>query len=299
VRSTLEYRQPAPPRPSLEPRRILCAFDLSAASRPALAAGLRLAGQLGAQARVLHVGRPVDTPSQTAALPAAIERACQDLRGGSPEVVVVPGDPVHGILEQAGAWPADLIVMGTHGESSQPSWSLGSITNAVVRRAAAAVLAVPPDGDEAGTTAPPFRRVLAAFDFSGPGRRMLDRVAGILHSSEAEVTLLHVLEWFPAEGEGASPSFQVSECQLDLAEVTVARLSQALRDSALAALPYHAEVAAGIPHREILRVAAERRADLIALGLHHRRALDQWLPGSTVSHLLRESRCPILAVKLG
>ena len=180
--------------------------------------------------------------------------------------------------------------MGTHGESPPPSWSLGSITHAVIRRAPGSVLAVPPGGSEADLEVPPFRRALAAFDFSEPARRMLDRVAGLLHATEAEVTLLHVLEWLPAEGRETSPGFQISECQLDLAEVTASRLGRALQDSALAARPYQAEVAAGVPHREILRVAAQRRADLIALGLHSRRALDH---GFGLDHLASASRIPL------
>ena len=175
MRSILEFRDPARLAAGCELRRILCAFDLSAASRPALAAGLRLARQLDVPARVLHVARPASTPCETAALPAAIHRACPDLREGLLEVLVTSGDPVRGILDQAAAWPADLIVMGTHGESPPPSWSLGSITDAVIRRAPGSVLAVPPGGSEADLEVPPFRRALAAFDFSEPARRMLDR----------------------------------------------------------------------------------------------------------------------------
>jgi nucleotide-binding universal stress UspA family protein len=312
VRSTLESRQPgAHLRPRVDLRRILCAFDLSAASHRGLAFGVMLARQFGAEARVVHVVRPTAGPSERVRTAAAIERACQRLRDeaapvspfpGRPESVEVllrEGDPVRAIVEHAAEWPADLLVMGTHGESPRQSWGLGSTTDAVVRRSAVPVLAVPPPppGEAA---APPhaFQRVLAAFDFSDPGRQMLEQVAGIIDAAQADVTLLHVLEWFPSEGAGAWESFRVPECQLDLAEVTADRLGRALRASALAGLPYRAEVAAGIPYREILRVAAERQADLIALGLHSRRAIDQWLPGSTISHLLRESRCPVLAVKL-
>ena len=54
-------------------------------------------------------------------------------------------------------------------------------------------------------------------------------------------------------------------------------------------------VAAGKPYREILRVAAEQRSDLIVVGAHGGRL---GLPafGSTTNHVVREATCPVLTV---
>jgi nucleotide-binding universal stress UspA family protein len=55
-------------------------------------------------------------------------------------------------------------------------------------------------------------------------------------------------------------------------------------------------VTRGKPHREILRVATERQADLIVLGVHGRNAFDRAVFGSTTEQVVRRATCPVLAV---
>jgi nucleotide-binding universal stress UspA family protein len=297
MRSILDRRELGPEAARARPelRRILCTFDLSEASRQALGCALMLARRHGVQAQVMHVlPSAAGSPRAVAEATAALERACP----AATDRLVRVGDPVQTILDRAAEWRADLVVMGTHGQSRPRPWGLGSTTEAVVRRARSPVLAVPCRTLEASAGPAPFHRVLAAFDFSEPAQHMLDHVACLGNTSQLELTLLHVLEWFPDDAAGAAAAFSVPEYQLDLAQVTRERVLRAVQASALAGRPHRAEVAAGVPYREILRVAGEQRADLIALGQHGRRALDRWLPGSTISHLLRESPCPVLAVNL-
>jgi nucleotide-binding universal stress UspA family protein len=55
-------------------------------------------------------------------------------------------------------------------------------------------------------------------------------------------------------------------------------------------------VTRGTPYKEILRVATERQADLIVVGVHGRNVLDRMVFGSTTEHLVRRATCPVLAV---
>jgi nucleotide-binding universal stress UspA family protein len=52
----------------------------------------------------------------------------------------------------------------------------------------------------------------------------------------------------------------------------------------------------GRPWREILRVAEERRADLVVMGVRGRNPVDIVLFGSTTQHVVRGARCPVLVV---
>jgi len=56
-------------------------------------------------------------------------------------------------------------------------------------------------------------------------------------------------------------------------------------------------VTAGSPHREIIRVAAERQAELIVLGAFSHGVIDHMFFGSTTNHVVRRARCPVLTVK--
>jgi nucleotide-binding universal stress UspA family protein len=56
-------------------------------------------------------------------------------------------------------------------------------------------------------------------------------------------------------------------------------------------------LAEGKPWREILREAAERRSDLIVIGIHGRGAVDRLFFGSTTQHVVREATCPVLTLR--
>jgi nucleotide-binding universal stress UspA family protein len=57
------------------------------------------------------------------------------------------------------------------------------------------------------------------------------------------------------------------------------------------------EVVAGRAHREILRLAEARPADLIVLGAQGRGGLGLALFGSTTQQVVRGASCPVLTVR--
>jgi nucleotide-binding universal stress UspA family protein len=49
------------------------------------------------------------------------------------------GDPRHEIVDEAKRWPADLIVVGSHGYTGWKRWLLGSVAQSVVSHAPCSV----------------------------------------------------------------------------------------------------------------------------------------------------------------
>lgn len=51
------------------------------------------------------------------------------------------------------------------------------------------------------------------------------------------------------------------------------------------------------PADDVVRIARERDADMIVIGLHRRTRVGKFLLGSTAQDVLLEADCPVLAVK--
>ena len=59
----------------------------------------------------------------------------------------------------------------------------------------------------------------------------------------------------------------------------------------------HFEVTAGEPASEILAAARQAKASLIVMGARQHSVMADHAPWATLSAVIRESRCPVLAVQ--
>jgi nucleotide-binding universal stress UspA family protein len=125
---------------SLTVRRILFPTDFSHASREAGRTAVSMAQQFGAHLTILYVVPPVTDPSPSEGLGAL---AAELAPGMAVATEVAAGIPARKIVEHARRHGIDLIVMGTHGRTGLSRALLGSVAEAVVRRAPCRVLTVP------------------------------------------------------------------------------------------------------------------------------------------------------------
>lgn len=123
-------------------RDILFATDFSDASRLAGQTAAEMTRHFGARLHVLHVVPPVTDPTPA---PAALKAAAAELGAGlSPVTAVVSGRAASQIVNYARRHAIGLIVLGTHGRTGVSRALLGSVAEAVMRRAPCRVLTVPP-----------------------------------------------------------------------------------------------------------------------------------------------------------
>jgi nucleotide-binding universal stress UspA family protein len=134
-------------------RRVLVAVDLSTAAGRTLASGVALARALGARVRMLHVMEPLRYAHVVLRAPdgtALLERSRATLarlvaRFGIPEsdTIVRRGGATDTIVAEAGAWRADLIVVGSQGKGFVDRLLIGSTTESLLERLPASLLIVP------------------------------------------------------------------------------------------------------------------------------------------------------------
>jgi universal stress protein A len=140
-----------------------------------------------------------------------------------------------------------------------------------------------------------YRRVLLVVDLTDDSVTIGRRAQALAAALGAEVELLHVVEFVAVEpmGETLMPSVHVEE---ELLESARARLTALAAELGLAGCSCHIE--SGNVKTEIVRVARERRADLIVLGSRERHGLSI-LVNLTEDTVLHAAPCDVLAMRVG
>ena len=126
----------------------------------------------------------------------------------------------------------------------------------------------------------------------------------LAQEADARLTVLHVFELLPelppSSYEGAQPLPQhVTEWIAVTGQARREQLEAAVPESVRTHCTVETAMANGTPYREILRVAAEQRSDLIVIGIHGRSATDLLFFGSTAQHVVRQATCPVLTLRRG
>ena len=138
--------------------RVLVAVDPSYAALPTAHEAVALARLLGSPLRALHV---IDPPPAIAELAPDWSREIieRDIWPTIPLVeqgkVFREGVPFDVIVNEARAWRADIIVVGSHGKGWVDRLIIGSVTEDLLNNLPCAVLVVPVPAPRHGETVPP------------------------------------------------------------------------------------------------------------------------------------------------
>jgi len=136
-----------------------------------------------------------------------------------------------------------------------------------------------------------IKTILHPTDFSQRSQPALHMAVALARDYNARLVILYVLEpWMMAYGEGVAvppPENYLDEVKAQLHQIRPT-------DERIV---FEHRLIEGDPPAEILRTAAECRADLIVLGSHGRRGLARLLMGSVAEHVVRKATCPVLTVK--
>jgi nucleotide-binding universal stress UspA family protein len=288
---------------------IVCATDFSPQAEAAVTWAAALARRSGAAVDLVHVVRPyhedsrmlvfegalvdaANVESSSARLRVAAEAASRAL-GVSVRPRLLRGEPHLVILEHAREQEARLVVLGTCGLASVERWMLGSVAERTVRAADRPVVLVPRPQEPSPwrAEAPRAPRVLAGLsehDDAGV-RRFL---AELRREGACDVTYARL--YWPLI-EYARLGLPGPRDPIAKDPDVVANLEPALREQ-IAGLPGRGQIALDIrpawgdPTANLLVAAEEHGADLLVVGVEHRRGLGHALTKSIAERLALESR---------
>lgn len=200
-----------------------------------------------------------------------------------------------GILAEAEARDADLIVMTTHGRSGLGRWLYGSVAESVLARSPIPVLLVRAARD----VAPPLAaspRILVPLDGSFFAEAALPPAVELARALHATLVLLRVVLAGPVRQAGRATGREAvaepSDSSVAHAASYLAAQAEALRREGLTVVTAQR---LGSPAAAILEEAAT--AALIVMSTHGRTGLPRLLAGSVALTVLRQTVTPILLVR--
>ena len=254
---------------------VIAPIDLGPMSSRVLHHAAGFSRLLQADLRIMHVTADTSPDERDRVVEFCARVAPYEFNVDDAQVVIRPGKVSETICREAARDQASLIVVGSRGHGGVAKLLLGSSSEAVLRRASAPVLLVPPNDveivsldDRPQLTSGP---ILAAIDLSEASERQLmlaGRLAGI----------------------GCQPLVLMTVAPARLSDFKAAAM---LRDRAAAAgvtagatLVRRGDVAA-----EISRCALAEGAGLVVMGLRARGR-----PGTIASAVLKTNRAFVLAV---
>jgi nucleotide-binding universal stress UspA family protein len=137
-----------------------------------------------------------------------------------------------------------------------------------------------------------FRRILVGFDGSPQSRKALTTALTLAQRLKSEVEALIVVrppEFAELEGEIQAA---MKEADGPLTEAVAWAKAEAGR----LGFPLHVHKQLGHPAETIVRVAEEKKFDLIVLGRRGRTAVARWMLGSISERVLGYAHCPVMVV---
>ncbi len=274
-------------------RRILVLTDGSAVATRAIAMSVRLARMTGATLLFFHC---VDVNGADTARVLAHARAQAADAHVDASAAHGRGAPVDAILDVLAGEGFDAIVMGSHGHNDAHRLALGSTAHGVLRRASIPVFVISVKAELADQSAIALRAVEVAFDDSEPAASALALALELATPRITRVIIARCIDlqaeqraWVATHEPGPPPVPNVRDAQL-------AAIGAATDEARRRNFEAESFLLTGQPVVRLVEIARLHRVDLIAIGLHGRRAGDRTGVGSITRGVLRDALVPVVVV---
>jgi nucleotide-binding universal stress UspA family protein len=295
----------------LRAQKILVATDLSASADEAIRQADAVARASGGELVACHVlpealryqplfpHRGADDVKALVAAEGRMGEAVADrvaeITGRAREafaVAITHGAAGSGVVLEAEARGADLVVVGSRGATGLERFLLGSVAERVVRHAHCPVLVA--------RSSPASGIVLGATDFSDPSNEAVDSAAIVARWVGARLDLLHAVDVTPPIVVGMTAPLGATWVPVPDEEVaTMRETAREILDDTHVRLGVRgaSHVVLGRPPQAIVEKARELPAQLVVAGTRGRTGLARLTLGSVAEGVVRDAPCSVLVVR--
>ncbi len=288
------------------PKQILAAIDISTPSNYALQRAFQLASEQQSGLQVLHalsdnsyqlmheiLGDEAKSlyeqvKANIVADINAVLLPLQDQYALQVPLLLKDGEVTDAVLTQLEQSAADLLVLGAHGRGLLQELMLGSVASAMLRKSPVPVLLAKRQATG------PYQSVVVAVDFSTAGLAAAKMAVNV--AKQAHWQLVHALD---LGNESLLLSVGINDAVLtsykdNAKQVVYENLHALAADLGLSPESYTAVVVEGAPAPALLQQIDQTRADLLVLGKHGTRVVEELLLGSITKKLVKKSPCDLL-----
>ncbi len=202
------------------------------------------------------------------------------------EIVVRPGLPADQILGFLREREIDRVVMGTHSPGPIGKLLVGSVAEAVLRRATVPVCVVGPDVVDGAYRNFAIRTILCAVSLNEASHVVAGFAAELAAQHRASLILQHVIR--PHERAEALAGRMIDEIEKGLLSLVPVQLQEKISVQTI--------VVPGDPTEELLYQGRAQQADLMVLGAQGASAFAAITRHGVVYKVLAHSHCPVITL---
>ena len=269
-------------------RRIIVPTDFSDTSKKALDFAAKLAKEVKAKLKLVHIHQPHLEPQDSLNPEPKImdAEACRNLLRTFPgntmslkerrnlmeEPEVISGHTVEQILAISRQPECDLIVMGTTGHGGFLEKLFGSVSSEVARKAYSPVLLIPD-----GVSFEGFKKIIFANDHHPEDAKILPQLLHFSRRFEAIIHMVHI-------NENKEDSFLISESgdgKLFHFDETTLRMALVESKDRMEGLN---------------RYATEQEADLLVMTTRHRNFMEELFHKSMTRRMVFNAKLPLMVL---
>jgi nucleotide-binding universal stress UspA family protein len=215
------------------------------------------------------------------------------------ESAIVEGEPASEIARAVREYDIDLVTVVTHGRKGLSRALGGSTAEEIIAEAPCPVLAIrPPQHDfvehQDSLSEIHLNRVVLATNFQPSSVAATQLATQITNHTGAELHVLYVIGDYFEQISALFPEGSLAALSR-LRRYVQERMSQLTREDGPRAIT---NIAEGRPYEEIVRLAAQKEADMIIIGTTVHASLFGGVPvlGAEIERVVRNAPCPVLCV---
>tara|TARA_B100000686_G_C15908082_1_gene533502 strand:+ start:79 stop:528 length:450 start_codon:yes stop_codon:yes gene_type:complete len=147
-----------------------------------------------------------------------------------------------------------------------------------------------------------FKTILCPIDLKPRSKMALKKAVNIAHQFNSKIILLNIHEEFMSKQEMVMSRVSVSTLGDEFKKIAVEAkndMKSLVKDLEADDIDCEYILRDGKPYEIIVKIAAEKKADLIVMGTNGKDSLTDLLIGTTAQKVVETSLCPVLVMPKG